>query len=104
MFDEAEVQERSGLLDGKVDGDVALFESTAVAMVRVARWRSGSQVHPKLEFDTQMWFAAVSEEVREKMVAELTDVHDSAPIDIDDVSESNQRRFAIVRARSEFSH
>ncbi|MPT13534.1 MAG: hypothetical protein E2601_01265 [Microbacterium sp.] len=99
LFDDEAETNRSGLLDAKVDGDLPAFEATAVAMVRIARWRSGTRVHPRLEFDQHLWQAAVSEPVQRRMADQLTSEFDNTPVDIEDVSDHGRRRFAIVRAR-----
>jgi hypothetical protein len=95
-------QALAGLLDRKVDGDVAAFESVAIAMVRTENWVGNGTVRQNLSFETKEWITAVSVEVRERMAAQLTEEFDSEPIDTGDVSDSNRRRLAIVRVRSEF--
>ncbi len=92
----------TGLLDRIVDGDVAAFELVAIAMVNVENWTGFETNRQNLGFDTEEWRTAISIEVRERMAAHLTDEFDSYPIDIDDVSNSNRRRLAIFRARTEF--
>lgn len=92
----------AGLLDRSVDGDVAAFESIAIAMVRTENWVGSGTVRQNLSFETKEWRTAVSAEVRERMAAFLTQEFDSEPIDTDDVADSNRRRLAIVSVRSEF--
>lgn len=99
IFDDEVETNRPGLLDDKVDGDLQAFEAAAVAMVRIARWRSGTRVHPRLEFDQHLWQAAVSEPVQRRMADLLTSEFDYAPVDIEDVSDRSRRHFAIVSAR-----
>lgn len=91
-----------GLLDRKVDGDVAAFESVAVAMVRTESWVGRGTVRQNLTFEAKEWETAVSPNVRERMAARLTDEFDSEQVDADDVSDSNRRRMAITNVRSEF--
>lgn len=95
-------QALSGLLDKIVDGDTASFESVAIAMVRTENWHSAESVRQNLNFETEEWEAAVSVDVRKRMASRLTGEFDSEPIDTDDVSDSNRRRLAIARVRSEF--
>lgn len=95
-------QALAGLLDRTVDGDVAAFESVAIAMVRTENWVGKGTVRQNLSFETKEWITAVSLEVRERMAPYLTGEFDSEPVDTDDVSDSNRRRLAIVRVRSEF--
>lgn len=92
----------AGLLDSKVDGDPAVFELVAIAMVRTAHWRGSRDVRLELEFEHDTWSAAISQDVRKRMAALLPSEFDDAPINTEDVSEENRRRVAIVRARSEF--
>lgn len=92
----------AGLLDSKVDGDAAVFELVAIAMVRTAHWRGARDVRLELEFDDSTWLAAISEDVRERMAVLLPSEFDDEPVDTGNVSAENQRRLAIVRARGEF--
>lgn len=92
----------AGLLDQKVDGDIGTFESVAMAMVRTENWVGSGTVRQNLNFEATEWTAVISADVRERMAAELTAEFDSEPIDTSDISDSNRRRLAIVKVRSEF--
>lgn len=92
----------AGLLDPIVDGDAAMFELVAIAMVRTENWVGSGAVRQNLSFETKDWVTAVSAPVRERMAASLTGEFDSHSIDTDDISDLNRRRLAIVSARSEF--
>ncbi|MFT4470827.1 P-loop NTPase fold protein [Arthrobacter sulfonylureivorans] len=92
----------AGLLDPIVDGDTALFESAAIAMVRTESWHGDGSVRQNLSFETKEWTIAVSAQVRERMAASLTEEFDSQEIDYDDIASPNRRRVAIRSVRSEF--
>ena len=91
-----------GLLDQNVDGDIAAFESVAIAMVTIESWVGLNDVSQNLNFETKEWTTAVSLEVRERMATNLTAEFDSDSIDTNNVSDLNRRRLAIVKVRSEF--
>lgn len=89
------------ILDDKVDGDVAAFESVAIAMVQTEHWFNGRTTRPELSFDGALWRTAISEVVRRRMTPELGPVLDDVFVDADDVSDENRRRYAIVAAQSD---
>lgn len=95
-------QALAGLLDRRVDGDVAVFESVAIAMVRIETWVGSGAIRQNLAFETSEWILAVSMEVRKRMAAYLTREFDSMHIDSEDISDANRRRLAIAKVRSEF--
>lgn len=96
--DEAGLQ---GWFDLIVTEDVVAFEALALAMVGVTTWHGPGTSRDELKFDQLRWTTLISEDIRQRMAAQLTSEFDGETLDEYDLSEANRRRFAIRAVRAE---